>query len=144
MKAKRFLVPVAVHLLLIKDGRVLLLRRFKTGYEDGNYALVAGHVDRGESVIQTMVREALEEANLIIAPADLQIALVMQRKSDDERIDYFFTCKNWQGEIKIMEPHKCDELRWVSISKLPANTIPFVKRAIKMYLLGEKFDIFGY
>jgi hypothetical protein len=31
---------VAAYLLLLKDGKVLLLRRHNTGYEDGNYGTV--------------------------------------------------------------------------------------------------------
>ena len=38
----RFQMPVAVHLLLVKDNKVLLLRRFNTGYEDGTIALWLG------------------------------------------------------------------------------------------------------
>ena len=144
MKTKRLLVPVAVHLFLLKNEQILLLRRFNTGYEDGNYSLVAVHVDVGESVVQAMVREALEEAGIIISPADLEVSLVMQRQSNDERIDYFFTCRRWQGKIKNMEAHKCDELCFVPIKQLPENTIGYVKRAIDKFLLGEKFDIFGY
>ena len=45
MRKIRFQMPVAVHLLLVKDNKVLLLRRFNTGYEYGNYSVVAGHVD---------------------------------------------------------------------------------------------------
>ena len=39
----RFTVPVAVHLFLRDGDRILLLRRFNTGYEDGNYSVIAGH-----------------------------------------------------------------------------------------------------
>ena len=59
---ERFKLVVAVHLILIENGKILLLRRYNTGYEDGNYSLVAGHIDGNESVIQAMQREALEEA----------------------------------------------------------------------------------
>jgi hypothetical protein len=31
----------ASYLILMKDNNVLLLRRFNTGYEDGNYSMIA-------------------------------------------------------------------------------------------------------
>ena len=55
---------VAVYLLLLREGHVLLLRRHNTGYEDGNYSVIAGHVDPGERVTQALVREAAEEAGI--------------------------------------------------------------------------------
>ena len=67
-----FRLPVAVHLLLVKDDRILLLRRYNTGYEDGNYSVVAGHVDGGEQLKSAMVREAREEAGLDISPSNLE------------------------------------------------------------------------
>ncbi len=35
---ERFRLLAAVHLFLLRDGAVLLLRRFNTGYEDGTTA----------------------------------------------------------------------------------------------------------
>ncbi|MFH0856765.1 MAG: NUDIX hydrolase, partial [bacterium] len=49
MPKERFKVIPAVYLFLEEDGKILLLRRFNTGYEDGNYAFVSGHLDGGES-----------------------------------------------------------------------------------------------
>jgi hypothetical protein len=34
---ERFKLVSAVHLFFIRDGKILLLRRFNTGYEDGKY-----------------------------------------------------------------------------------------------------------
>lgn len=81
MKVKnmeRFKLVTSVHLILIKEGKVLLLRRYHTGYEDGNYSVVAGHIDGNESVIRAMQREAMEEAGIKIQEMDLKIVHVMQ------------------------------------------------------------------
>ena len=57
---------VAVYLLLLREGQVLLLRRHNTGYEDGNYSVIAGHVEPGERITQALVREAAEEAGSLM------------------------------------------------------------------------------
>jgi NADH pyrophosphatase NudC (nudix superfamily) len=51
---------VAAYLVLKKKNKVLLLKRHNTGYEDGNYSVIAGHVEPGESFRQTIIREAQE------------------------------------------------------------------------------------
>jgi len=142
---ERFKLPVTVHLILIKNDKILLLRRYNTGYEDGNYSLVAGHIDGNESVINAMQREALEEAGINIKEDNLEIVHTMHRKSPDrEYIDYFFTCKNYTGKIHIAEPDKCDELAFYNLDNLPTNIIPYVKKAIEYYQAGISFSVFGW
>jgi ADP-ribose pyrophosphatase YjhB (NUDIX family) len=138
-------LPVAVHLFLIKNGNILLLRRYNTGYEDGNYSVIAGHIDGNEHVYNAMIREAKEESGINILEKDLEIIQVMhRRKGDEERIDYFFICKEWKGEIRIMEPNKCDELTWYSLNELPENTVDYVYEAINNYRNTIKFSIYGW
>src|SRR5689334_8641182 len=72
IKTMRVRFPVAAHIFLLKDNAVLLLRRANTGYEDGNYGVVAGHVELGESVTQAAVREIWEEVGVIVRLPDLQ------------------------------------------------------------------------
>ena len=136
--------PVAVHLFFLCDGQILLLRRFNTGYEDGNYSVVAGHVDAGETVTQAAIREANEEVGVTLEPADLQIVHVMHRKSEDERIDFFIAVRHWVGEVINKEPQKCDDLSWVAIDSLPRNTIPYVKRSIENYQANVYYSEFGW
>ena len=68
---ERMKLPVSAQLFLIEGDEILLLRRYNTGYEDGNYSIVAGHIDGNESVIKAMQREALEEAGIKIKEEDL-------------------------------------------------------------------------
>jgi len=131
MPKERFKIIPTSHLILMKGNKILLLRRFNTGYEDGNYSVVAGHLDGNETFMQAMVREAREEADIEIRPEDLEVVHVMHRKEpNEERVDFFIMAKKWKGEPKIMEPHKCDDLNWFELEKLPKNIIPYVKQAI--------------
>ncbi len=150
MSQKRFKIVPAAYLILIKNNKILLLRRFNTGFMDGKYSLVAGHLDGNESFTQTIIREAKEEAHITLKNNNLIVAHIMNRfeKQNNielrERVDIFFTAKKWQGKITNMEPNKCDDLSWFSINKLPSNTIPYIKQAI--YNIRKKifYSEFGY
>lgn len=141
---ERFKMVTAVHLFLIRDSHILLLRRFNTGYEDGNYSVIAGHLDGNEEVVAAAIREADEEAGILLNPEDVQVVGVMHRQSADERIDFFVTASKWQGEIVNQEPDKCDDLSWFPLHSLPDNTIPYVRQAIRNYCQGKWFDSFGW
>ena len=136
--------PVAVHLFFLREKQILLLRRFNTGYEDGSYSVVAGHVEAGETVTQAAIREAKEEVGVMLEPTDIQIVHVMHRKSEDERIDFFMAVRHWVGNVTNNEPQKCDDLSWMEIDSLPQNTIPYVKRAIEEYQAGVYYSEFGW
>ncbi|MBO0782932.1 MAG: NUDIX domain-containing protein [Ktedonobacteraceae bacterium] len=138
------MVPVAVHLFLLRDQRVLLLRRQNTGYEDGNYSVVAGHLDGGEEVKAAMIREAYEEAGIEIAAHNLRVVGVMHRRAENERIDFFLAASEWTGDIVNCEPHKCSELAWYGLDALPENVIPYVRRALENYRRGTWFDSMGW
>jgi 8-oxo-dGTP pyrophosphatase MutT (NUDIX family) len=137
-------MPVAVHLFLIRDGRVLLLRRANTGYEDGSYSVPAGHLDGGEEVITAAIREAREEIGIALARSAVSVVGVMHQRSDVEYIDFFVAASAWTGEIVNAEPHKCDDLAWYPLDALPANTIPYVRRALDNYRRGVWFDSYGW
>ena len=134
----------AVYLILIKENKVLLLKRANTGYEDGNYSLVAGHMDGNETIKQAMIREAAEEAGIVIDENDIEIAAFLHRKTAPERFDFFLKCNKWNGEVTNMEPNKCSELSWHDINNLPENIIPCVKKAIENYQNNIMFDNFGW
>ncbi len=134
MAKERFKAVPASYLALIKDNKILLQRRFNTGYEDGNYMLPAGHVDRGENFTQACVREMKEEIGISLKLEDVKFVHMMHRDSEEgeqgNRIDVFFTAEKWGGEIKNMEPEKCDDLSWFDLDNLPENTIPYVRQAV--------------
>lgn len=141
---ERYRFICAVYLLLIKDNKILLLKRANTGYEDGNYSLVAGHMDGNETIKQAMIREAKEEAGIVIDEENIKIVTFLHRKTNPERFDFFLKCEKWNGIIENKEPGKCSELSWYDINDLPNNIIPCVKKAIENYQDNIMFDNFGW
>ncbi len=150
MARRRFQVTPAVHLILRRDSDVLLLRRLNTGYQDGNYSLPAGHLDGAETVSAAMIREAQEEAGVLISRDDLQVVHVMHRNEagphsgPEERVGFFLAAGRWQGTPAIMEPDKCDELAWYAMTSLPGNVIPYVLSALRCFQRGVSYSEFGW
>ncbi len=128
MAKERDKIFPASYLILQKENKLLFIRRFNTGYDDGKYSLIAGHVDKGENFTQAIIREAEEEAGIIVKEEDLEVMHIMNRKNQwgEERVDAFFKAKKWENEPKIMESHKCDDMGWFDLKHLPENTQTFL------------------
>jgi 8-oxo-dGTP pyrophosphatase MutT (NUDIX family) len=142
---ERFKVIPAVYLIVLRGDEVLLQRRRGTGYFDGHYGLIAGHVDGSETAPAAMVREAREEAGLTLAEVSLRCVHVMHRNSEvGEWFDVFFTADRWAGEPRICEPDRCDELAWRRLDDLPPNMVPSVRAALEAWRRGESFSVYGW
>ncbi len=127
------MVPAAYVLLLRGSGRdaeVLLQLRQGTGYRDGHWAAAAaGHVEADESVHAAACREAAEEVGVKIEQADLEPLTTMHRTHAnhdpiDERVDFFFSCRRWAGEPRLLEAAKAADLGWFPLVALPEPVVP--------------------
>jgi 8-oxo-dGTP diphosphatase len=146
MSDKRFTLPAAVFLILVKGDRVLLARRAYTGWHDGDFDLVAGHIDGGESLRTALVREAKEEIGVTIKPEDARFVQLMHGLFEDgkEYFNVFFAVDTWSGEPRIMEPDKCDHLAWFGLHDLPANLTESAKRGLAGVQDGAYYADFGF
>ena len=80
----RFKLIPSVYLLLRSKGKILLLRRANTGYQDGTYSLIAGHLDGDELGTEGMIREAREEAGITVLAKDLRLVHTAHRLSRNQ------------------------------------------------------------
>ncbi|MFP3854685.1 MAG: NUDIX hydrolase [Anaerolineales bacterium] len=122
--------PLTVHVIFRREDRVLLLRRHNTGYRDGWYSLVAGHVEVGEKLTQAARREVLEEIGVEVKNGSFKMRGVMHRRSNDQRIDFFLEAAAWQGAPVNREPGKCSGIGWFDQKELPEKTVPYIRRAL--------------
>jgi len=145
--AERFKVYFAVYLVLEKDGKILMAKRSNTGYMDGMYSLVAGHVDGNETVYQAMQRETKEEVNIDILLEDMKVVHVSHRNSNGgerEYIDVYLKASKFSGELNNLEPNKCSDLTWFEFDNLPKEIVPDVKKALDDISKGEIFSTLGF
>lgn len=140
----RLTLPVVAHVFLVRGERVLLARRAGTGFEDGNYGPVGGHLGPGETLFGAAVRECEEEIGVRLEPAALDILGVTHYTSPTgDGLDFFFRATRWVGEPTPVAD--CDDLVWCRPDALPENTILFVRRALTHHLLaGRWFDEEGF
>lgn len=135
----------AVYLLLVRDKKVAMIRRFNTGYQDGNYTLPSGHIDAGESAIAATIREGKEEAGVEVSEDDLKLAHVIHRNSTDRiYVDFYFAANKWKGEPTNLEVDKADDLSWFDFDNLPDNIIPDVKLAISQWDSDDFYSEVGW
>ena len=140
----RHRVAFAVYLLIERDSEILLLRRANSGWNDGKYTLVAGHVDAGESARTAMVREAAEEVGISLGQEDLDLVHTMYRNDRDPYVDLYFRATRWSGEPRIMEPDKAGDLRWFPVGSLPSELVSTVRSALSCIQSGNIYSEDGW
>lgn len=134
MSQERFKIGSFVSLILKKESKVLLIRRFNTGCEDGMYGCAGGGVDGNEPITQAIIREASEELGIRLKKDDIKMLHIVHKKNGagQEMIGFFLEASEWEGEPKNMEPHKCDDIGWFDLQNLPTNCQPTFKHVINM------------
>ncbi len=127
-----------------RDGNILLQRRFNTGWQDGNYSFVSGHIEDNEQVLDAAIREAKEEIGVKLHKDTLKVIHVMHNKTDSNYINFFIKVNAWEGEPAIMEPDKSDDLSWYPVDSLPENLLYFLKDFFVLVEKKEIFSVFGF
>jgi 8-oxo-dGTP pyrophosphatase MutT (NUDIX family) len=138
-------VVPAAYLLLLREGpagtEVLLHLRQGTGYRDGHWAVLAGHVEAGESVLEAAVREAAEEAAVDVALDDLEPLCTVHRTLRgggpiDQRADFFLATRRWAGEPTVTEPAKAAAMGFYPLSALPEICVPHERLVLDSVAAG--------
>ncbi|MFJ4003850.1 NUDIX domain-containing protein [Streptomyces sp. NPDC090023] len=138
---------VGVHLYLERDGHVLLgLRHPDSAYAGDSWHVLAGHCE-AESAIACLVREADEEAGLVIEPADVELVHTVhmrEQPTDPPRVQLFFRARRWEGEPKLREPDKCVSWRWWNVKDLPEPIVPYTRAAIEGIQTSRTYTELGW
>lgn len=139
---------VGVHLYLEHEGRILLgLRHPDSAYAGGSWHALAGHCE-AETATECLVREAYEEAGLVIDPADVELVHTVHMRErpapSPPRVQLFFRARRWEGSPELREPEKCVAWRWWNPKDLPEPIVPYARAAIEGIRSGRAYTELGW
>jgi 8-oxo-dGTP diphosphatase len=110
---------VGVAVLLRHDGKVLLGKR-RGSHGEGTWALPGGHLEYQEGFETCVRREVLEETNLSVKNIHFgTITNDIFEHEDRHYVTVYMVCDYASGELRTMEPEKCEEWRWFGWDELP-------------------------
>ncbi len=136
---------ISVHLILLKDNKILLQKRKNTGYADALYGLPAGKINPNESATKAMIREAKEELGIHLRASWLELTSIVHGKEDEgDGIAFFFKTIQYEGVIENKEPDKCEHLKFFHLDSLPIELIPYMRCGIQNTLNKIVFSEFGW
>lgn len=130
-------IKVGAGAVIIKDGKTLLARR-RGSHAAGYYGSVGGHVEFGESPIETAKREAREELGIEIG--NLRFASCTNMiKYGKHYLDISFVAEIVSGEPRICEPDRIESIAWYPLDKLPEPLFEPVRITLEAVKTGKIF-----
>ena len=129
-------VVVDVILLLTMNEHIVLRERANTGYGDGAYEPPSGQLVDRETIVETAIRVASEQAGITVSAENLSLAHVMHDVSGSGRIAFFLTVAGWQGDCAR------PGVRWFPLGDLPTNMLDRARVALRNYSEGMHFSTY--
>ena len=117
-------IYVGVTALIVRDNKILLLKRAPSIHGGGMYCPPAGHVENNESMTQALVREMHEELSITIDPKDAECVHVLYTHGAERNyIHFYFVVNSWSGELHNNEPEKHTSMEWFDMNNVPENLL---------------------
>ena len=138
MAQERDRFPVVVHVLVRDGDSIALLKRARTGFMDGFYALPGGHQRQGESVTAAARRECAEELGIEVVRLNA-VCVLPYRSGRQQGVNFVFACADYRGTARINEPALFDGLVWADTRALPEPIAPWIPTALALARDGNWF-----
>lgn len=131
-------VELAVLCLIHQGDRLLLQNRRKKDWD--GWTLPGGHIEKGESIVDAVVREMQEETGLTIHSPKL--CGIKQFPIENGRyLVFLFRTESFSGEVRSSDE---GEMRWISRSELSDfNTVNDFDELLRV-MLDDRLTEFQY
>ena len=134
MTEQKFPEPSVGALIINKDGKIFLMKSHKWS---NKYIIPGGHIELGETILQTVKREAKEETGMDVY--NIKFLLVQEIINDPlfykkkHFISFDYSCSTNSNKITLNE--EAEEYIWVEPKKaLKMDVDPYTIKTIKKFL----------
>jgi len=130
-------------IIVDNNGHILIGKR--KGVLSPYYSIPGGHLEIGETFEEGAIREIKEETNLEIQDPEVVVVtnnLRTYKESGAHYVSIVLLAQNFSGELKNMEPHKCEEYLWCDPAELPTPHFDASERGVKCYLENKFYNKF--
>ena len=126
---------IGVGIIVIKDGKILFGKR-KNAHNEGSWSFPGGHLQFNEEVEDCAIREVKEETGISIKNIRKgTFTNDIFEKEGKHYVTLFVISDFASGEVKVMEPEKCEKWEWFEWNKLPQPLFIPIQN-----LLKQKFN----
>jgi len=116
-----------------KQDFLLLGKRINSDGEN-NWQFPGGHLEIGESVTTCAAREVLEETGLSITRLNhAGFTNDVFTSSNRHYVTLFVSADYLSGEVKVLEPDKCECWSWFRQDELPSPLFQPITNFLKQY-----------
>lgn len=99
-----------------EEGRVLLLDRKKEDWP--GFTLPGGHIEKDETLEESVIREVYEETGLKIKGVELKGVMEWPWEGEARYLAFLYLAKNWEETLKSSEEGECIFIKKEEISHL--------------------------
>jgi 8-oxo-dGTP diphosphatase len=130
---------VGLGIIIVNKQNKILVGKRKNSHAPF-YSIPGGNLELGESFDEGAIREVLEETNLNIKNPKVIAVTNNLETYKNEGLHYIsiaLLVSDYSGELKIMEPNKCEEWLWVDPKDLPQPHFDASKQSVNCYLTNK-------
>ena len=133
---------IGLGIIIVNSEGNILIGKIK-GSHAQKFSIPGGHLEIGETFEQGAVREIKEETDLDIFNPDV-IAVTNNletfKQEGKHYISVILLVKKYSGELKNMEPEKCESWIWVDPQELPQPHFAASALGVSCYLKGSVYE----
>ncbi|GAB3885668.1 nucleotide triphosphate diphosphatase NUDT15 [Microbispora bryophytorum] len=125
---------------MIRRGRRVLLGKRQGAHGAGSYGWPGGGLAFGESVIDAVRRESLEEAGIAVSGVPRLVCVSNVVEYGRHYLDLEFEVTEFEGEPKVIEPQFTESWDWYDLDDLPQPLFRPCQLALASISEGHMFN----